>query len=55
MIANKNYRGSPPSEIRQDLGLAEERRRNGVIGAQPLFHFKNKKFSLALNYEKNKK
>jgi hypothetical protein len=38
MIANKSYPGSPPSEIRQDLGLAEERRRNGVIGVEPLFH-----------------
>jgi hypothetical protein len=39
MIDNRNYPGSPPSEIRQDqTGLAEERRRNGVIGVEPLFH-----------------
>ena len=31
----------PPSEIRQrPRGLAQERRRNGVIGALPLFHYR---------------
>jgi hypothetical protein len=39
MIVSKSYPGLPPSEIRQDrTGLAEERRRNGVIGVEPLFH-----------------
>jgi hypothetical protein len=40
MIDNNEYPPRPPSEIRQrPIGLAEERRRNGIIRAEPLFHY----------------
>ena len=40
----------PPSEIRQrPIGLAEERRRNGIIRAEPLFHYLLNRF-LAIVY-----
>jgi hypothetical protein len=44
MIGSNDYPPEPPSEIRQDRSpvrggeLAEERRRNGIIRAEPLFH-----------------
>jgi len=39
MINSNDYQPWPPSEIRQrPIGLAEERRRNGIIRAEPLFH-----------------
>jgi len=48
MTGSSGCLGSPPSEIRQDQrGLAEERRWNGVIGVESLFHF----FFAVLLYE----
>ena len=40
MINSYRCKPQPPSEIRQrPVGLAEERRRNGIIRAEPLFHY----------------
>jgi len=35
-------------------GLAEERRRNGIIRAEPLFHFQIFKISLVVSKRKKK-
>ena len=51
VIDSNGYPLRPPSEIRQrPVGLAEERRRNGIIRAEPLFHSYNNYRSIKIIY-----